>query len=460
MPSSTTPAAESGSALWAPDRRVPTLALILLVTLAAFEAMSVGTALPTLVAELGGQDLYSWPFTSFLAASVIGTVLSGRVCDRLGPVPSLVVAPGLFFAGLVVAGVADNMWVLLVGRVLQGAGAGAQIVALYVMVALVYPERDRPAAFGALSAAWVVPSLVGPGLAGLATELLSWRVVFLGLAPLVLIGWLLLIPVVKTLRARPDAVPEQPDAPRKGLPLAAVCAAVGLSALTWAAEHPQLSSLFLGLGGLVLLAPSLRRLLPPGTLRGKSGLPVVVLSRGLLSGSFFAVQAYIPLVLSNVHGYSPTLAGVPLTVGSLGWSAAAAWQARQRDVQSEVMIRRGFLLLAVALAGAVLIAPAWGPAWLIYPLWAIAGFGMGTAMPNIAVRVLALSTPGDRGFNGAAAQVCDMFGSAALIGLGGVLVGAIASASQPTAAVIPLDLVMAGFALLGAALISRNVTKS
>jgi MFS family permease len=150
---------------------------------------------------------------------------------------------------------------------------------------------------------------------------------------------------------------------------------------------------------------------------------------------------------------------VPLTVGSLGWSAAAAWQARQRGVQSEVMIRRGFLLLSVALAGAALIAPAWGPAWLIYPLWAVAGFGMGTAMPNIAVRVLALSTPNDRGFNGAAAQVSDMFGSAALIGLGGVLVGALASAGQPTAAVIPLDLVMAGFALLGAALISRNVQK-
>ncbi|MGH3991945.1 MAG: MFS transporter, partial [Pseudonocardiaceae bacterium] len=184
----TTTAPRTASALWARDRRTTTAGLLLMVTMAAFEAMSVGTAMPTMVAELRGEALYSWPFTAFLAASVVGTVLSGRLSDTRGPRLPILGGPAVFGAGLVVAGAAPTMAVLLAGRVLQGLGAGMMIVAVYVLIALAYPERDRPAAFGAVSAAWVVPALVGPTIAGLVTEHASWRWVFLGLAPFVLLG--------------------------------------------------------------------------------------------------------------------------------------------------------------------------------------------------------------------------------------------------------------------------------
>ncbi|HEX2132372.1 MAG TPA: MFS transporter [Actinophytocola sp.] len=133
-----------------------------LVTIAAFEHLGVSTAMPRLVADLDGAALYSWPFTAFLAASVMATVLSGRVSDRLGPVPALLAGPALFLAGLFTAGLAQGMPMLLAGRVLQGLGLGTQVVGIYVLVALVFPVRRRPAAFGLLAAAWVVPSLVGP----------------------------------------------------------------------------------------------------------------------------------------------------------------------------------------------------------------------------------------------------------------------------------------------------------
>jgi len=70
------------SPLWAPDRRAATTGLLLLVTLAAFEAMGVSTAVPTLVRELHGESLYAWPFTMMLATQVVGNVVAGRVCDR------------------------------------------------------------------------------------------------------------------------------------------------------------------------------------------------------------------------------------------------------------------------------------------------------------------------------------------------------------------------------------------
>jgi len=466
------------SALWARDRRTTTAGLLLLITMAALEAMSVGTAMPTMVAELHGQALYSWPFTAFLAASVIGTVLSGRITDSRGPRLPLLGGPAVFGAGLLVAGVAPTMPVLLAGRVLQGLGAGVMVVAAYVLIALVYPERDRPAAFGAVSAAWVVPALVGPAIAGLVTEHASWRWVFFGLAPFVLVGVGLLVPLVRTLPAAAhqshQAHPAQERSTRRGVITASVMAGVGLSALTWAAQHPSLATAPLAAGGLVVLVPALRRLLPAGTLTARRGLPTVVLARGLLTGAFFAVEAYLPLTLTAAHGASPALAGLPLTVGALGWAAASTLQGRHPDYPREKLLRAGYLLLAAGLAGTTVAAFGAVPYWLVLPVWTVAGAGMGLGMPSVSVRLLELSPPAERGFNSAALQIWDLLLSAACIGFGGVLLVAFSTASAtasatanasasvsaqaqaPTPAVVLLDLLMAGLALGGAALASRT----
>ncbi|MFD7653157.1 MFS transporter [Actinosynnema sp. NPDC059797] len=446
----TTGTSTGKSNLWTADRRGPTVGIVLLVTLLAFENMGVSTAMPRMVADLGGKDLYAWPFLAFLAASVVATVLSGRLSDLRGPRPSLLVGPALFLVGLLVAGAAQDMTLLLAGRVLQGLGGGAQVVAVYVLIALVYPERDRPAVFGLLASAWVVPSLVGPALSGWLTEVLSWRWVFLGLAPFVLLGVLLLVPVLR------DLPPHNPDRnARRGLPLAALGAGAGVAALSWAAQHPRGLNLLVGLAGLVALVPSLRVLLPKGTLTARPGLPMTILARGLLAGSFFAAEAFIPLTLTSVHGYSAIAAGIPLTMSALGWSTAAWWQSRRPDHPREAFVRRGFALSAAGIAGVTLIAPEWGPAWATPVLWAVAGAGMGLAMSSLSVLTLAASSDVDRGFNSAALQISDMLGSALLVGLGGVLIASVASADAPTAAVLPFDLLMAGLAVLGAVLAGR-----
>jgi MFS family permease len=443
-------------ALWARDRRAATVGLLLLITMVAFEAMSVGTAMPTMVAELHGQALYSWPFTAFFAASVTGTVLSGRVSDTRGPRLPLLGGPVIFGTGLLVASAAPSMMVLLAGRVLQGLGAGVIVVVAYALIALVYPERDRPAAFGAISAAWVVPALVGPAIAGLVTEHASWRWVFLGLTPFVLVGAVLLVPLVRTLpRAAPGTAQR---GTRHGVIVAAAAAGVGLSALTWAAQHPALVVAPLAVAGLVLLVPALRRLLPPGTVTARPGLPTVVLARGLLTGAFFGVEVYLPLTLTAVHGTSPALAGLPLTIGALGWSGASALQGRYPDIPRHRLLRAGFLLLAAGLAGTTVAAFAGLPYWLVLPVWTVAGAGMGLAMPSLSVQLLDLSPPGERGFNTAALQIWDILMSTACIGFGGVLLIAIASTDAPAPAVVPLDVLMAGLALTGAALATRTRT--
>ncbi len=442
---------ESTSALWHPQRRAFTVGLILLVTLIAFEAMGLATALPTMVNELGGQRFYSWPFTVFMAASAVSTVLGGRLADRHGPALPLLLAVPTFALGLLLAGLTPSMTVLLMARALQGLGAGAQIVALYVMIARVYPEQHRPQAFAALSTAWVVPALVGPAVAGLLTEHLSWRWVFLGLAPLVAVGAVLLAPSLRRLRPPEVAAPA-----RSGLPLAALGAAGGAVGLTWAAQNPSWLSLALGVASVVALLASSRVLLPAGTLRGRRGIPVMVLSRGLLAGTFFAAQAFVPLTLTAVHDYSPATAGIPLTVGSLGWTLGALWQSRNSNLSREYIVSAGLALVATATAGLTVTAPAWGPHWMVFVLWAVGGLGMGIAVASTGVRVLALSPRSEQGFHSSALQLSDMLTQTVLIGLAGVLVTALASTEAPTRGVVTVDVLLALSALVGAALARRS----
>ena len=438
----TTETAEAGS-LWSGRYRATTIGMTMLVTIAAFEHLGVSTAMPSMVADLHGEALYSWPFTAFLAASVMATVLSGRLSDRLGPVPALLAGPALFLAGLVAAGVANGMPTLLAGRVLQGLGLGTQTVAIYVLVALVYPSRRRPAAFGLLAAAWVVPSLVGPTAAGLITEHVGWRWVFLGIAPFAVLGVLLLLPTIRSLPTAEGA----PSTVRRGIAPAAVATAFGISALSWAAQHPSLGTLWLGVAALV---PALRVLLPRGTFTARPGLPATVLARGVLAGAFFGVEAYVPLTLTAVHGFSPALAGLPLTVGACGWAAASHWQGRYVDIPRDRLIRLGLTTLGLGLAGMALIGPDWGLAWLVLPCWLVAGTSMGLAYPSISVLSLDYAAPRDRGFVSAALQVSDMTMAAIMVGLGGVMLTTFASTAHPTAAIVPLNLLLATVALVGA----------
>jgi predicted MFS family arabinose efflux permease len=272
--------------------------------------------------------------------------------------------------------------------------------------------------------------------------------VFLGVTPFALLGTVLLVPTVRRLPALDESTPEA--TPRRGVAVAGLAAGLGITALTWAVQHPSLGTLWLGLAGLAAVTPALRVLLPKGTLLARRGLPGTILARGLFAGAFFGVEAYVPLTLVAVHHQSAAMAGLPLTVGSLGWAGASWWQGRHPDVSRAALIRLGYVVLASALAAMTLVAPSWGPAWLAAPLWVVAGAGMGMAIPGISVLTLQYAPPRDRGFASAALQVCDLVFAASTVGLGGVLLTTLASAAVPTAAVIPIDLLMAGVALLGA----------
>jgi MFS family permease len=442
--------------------RTVTVGIVTVVTLVAFEALAVATAMPTAVRELDGLAWYGWAFTAFLVTSVVGMVAGGELSDRWGPARPLLGGFGLFAAGLTVAGVAPNMGVFVAGRAVQGIGAGIQIVAVYVLIAMVYPEGLRPKVFAATAGAWVVPALIGPVVAGAVAQHLSWRLIFLGLLPGALAGVGLLVPTLRRLPARsapvlPDGAGSAHSGVRESGRWVAACAAAGgIAAVQAAGQRADWSALLLAVPGIVLLVVGLRRLLPAGTALLRRGVPAVVGFRGTMAASMFGAESLVPLSLTLVHGYSPTAAGLPLVVSALCWSTSSWWQGRHPDLPRYQLIRVGFVLIGLAVAGMALVAQPATPGWLAYPLWALAGAGAGLTWPSIAVMLLALTPPDRQGVNSAAIQIADSVGSALSIGLGGVLVAAATRGvlGLPRA-VLVLDLLLAGVAVVSVLLAGR-----
>ncbi len=400
---------------FSPRFRVATVGVFALGFLIAFEALAVTTAMPLAARDLHGASVYALTFSSFSAAGVIGNVAGGAWSDRSGPARTLLVGVVLFAAGLLLAGTAWTMPVLIAGRTLQGLGAGGIGVALYVLVARVYPERLHPRIFALLAAAWVLPSLIGPFAAGAVSTYLSWHWVFLGILPLVAGSTALLLP-----QLRRNPMPGTGDRMPASRLAWSVAAAVALLAMRPLLDVPALGPALAALAAVAAIA-ALRPLLPKGALRAARGLPSVIVARGLFSAGFAAADAYLPYSLIALRDLSPVVAGGITTVGAVSWATGSELQSR---LSGRLTDRQCIGIGAgVFFTGAIVVGT--GTATALIPLvavgWLLAGLGIGTAYPRLSTSTLALSAPEERGRNSAALQIGDGFGNGLALTLVGVI---------------------------------------
>ena len=401
-------------------RRLVIAGMIALCSLGAFESLAVSTAMPTVAVDLDGLRHYTLAFAVALATGVVGMLAAGRWCDRSGPTPAMWTGVALFVAGLVVAGTATGMGALVAGRAVQGIGSGLYGVALYVLVARVFAPERRAAVFSAFAAAWVVPAIVGPGLAGLVVEHLGWRWVFLGAAALTVPAALLMRPGLTAADAR-DAAPRDAD-PGDG-----DGDGDGDGAQPGPSPLPAL--------GLAL-----------AVLRARRGLPAVISVRALVSAAFMGAEVLLPLLLVHERRLSPGSAGLILTVGALGWSVAS-W-VRGRDVlhlSHAGYVRLGGVLLALGMAGASVLVLPDVPAGFGMAFWVLSGSGMGLVYPTLSVLTLDLAAPHEQGSASSALQVADAVAAAIASSATGALLWALYDVAGLTAyaAVLGLTSVLA-----------------
>jgi MFS family permease len=408
-----------------------TAGLLLLEALVAIEALIVVTVLPAVERELGGLSLYGWTFTALTLAS-IGTVpVAGRVTDRVGPTPVLLLSVLLYVGGLLVAASAPSMAVVVVGRLVQGVGGGGLYTVSLAAVAKSYPDRIRPRVMALLASMWILPGLFGPIIGSVVAETLGWRWAFLFPIPAIAIGVLLVIPTLRGIAAQSDEE-RLPVLPSLLLMAGAGLLLAGLTEITWA-------TLVLVPAGIAIGLPGFRRITPRGTLVARPGLPAAAAAAFLASCAFLAVDGFLTLMLTNVRGLTIGQAGLIITAASVSW-AAGSWY------ESRVVGRRGarWLTSAGALliaAGTVLVAGGLFreiPIVLPYIGWGVGGLGMGMVFPTIPLSVMGEATRGREAGELSSIILMDFLGVGLGAGLGG------ASVSLAAAGKVSLEAGIAG----------------
>jgi MFS family permease len=400
---------------WAPEYRRLSIGIVALVSVFGFEGIAIGAVMPVAAADLNAISNYAVAFTSFTMASLLGMTFAGLWANKIGLARVVIFAVAALAFGSMVAGFAPNLAVLTLGRSIQGFAMGIDLVTMYVVIGRMYPEALRAKALGMLAAAWVVPGLIGPGLAGLLVEISSWRMTF-WIVPLLLIGpIMLLIPELRKLPFVPS--PVRTDA--RIQITSVLIAIVALSAFQAGASHVGRWNTFIVIaifvGSLAVAAWSTKALMPAGFLRMAPGIPAIIGMRGVVAGSFFAAEIYVPLALQEIRGTSVALSGGVLTAATITWFAGSWLQGSHKlkySRQQVLFVGVVLTALGIALTPVAVFIPTsiFVSAIFASVVWGIAAFGMGMVFPTLGVLMLDQSPDEEHARHSASLQMSDSFG--------------------------------------------------
>jgi MFS family permease len=408
--------------LLGPRYRRLTLGVLMVSTFIAFEQMSVATALPAVLRHLGDVSLYGWAFSAFMLGQVVGIILAGPAVDRIGLARPLLAAGAGFSAGLLIDGTAPSMLVLVVGRAVQGVGAGVITVTLNSAVGRTIDDELRPRAFAAMAVAWVLPSIVGPPIAGVIAQDLTWRLVFLGIVPAVVIGLIIAVPALSAAESARGREAPTGTAGRGWLHtiwLGFALAVGTILALGALGSDPALA-VVLGAAGLAILIYSIRTLLPSPAARGGGRQRGAMFVGGFAAASFFGAEAFLPLALTSIHHRSLTEAGVVLTMAAVAWTSGSWAQVHLRQrLGARRLCAIGLLLIAAGVLGVLAIDWAQTPWWVAFIGWALAPAGMGIITTTVTLVIVSGTDGGPLGEPVASLQVLQTLGTAIITGIGG-----------------------------------------
>jgi MFS family permease len=403
--------------------RALTIGIILILSTVAFEGLAITTIAPTLAHSLQGIHLYGWIFSTFLLFQLIGSMVIGKQIDRHGVIASVLVSFSIFVIGIIIAALSFHMYMLIAGRALQGFGAGSLVTCVYYIVTVRYPDSLRTSILAAFSAAYVLPALIGPYVAGLISIYLSWRFVFWLVLPLIVLALCMTLPSFRSIQKSSNS---EVRGGRKELYAILLAIGTGLLLTGLGRITDWLGVVLTGTGIAIMVHP-LRRLLPQGTFTVTRGLPAIIVTRALYIACYFATESYVVLGLTKVRGITEDLAGLIVAAGALSWSGAAWVQARldRRDLgegrQRRIRIGLCIMIVGVSLVLTSIALSGSGVALALISQ-VITGFGVGLATPTIGAVALQLAEEGKEGEVSAALQFIDSFSIAVSIGISGALV--------------------------------------
>jgi EmrB/QacA subfamily drug resistance transporter len=402
--------------------------IMLSIFLAAIESTVVATAMPTVVASLGGIRIYSWVFSGFLLAQTVTMPLWGRFSDLYGRRPIYLAGLATFLVGSALSGAAQNMVQLILFRMVQGLGAGALMTLGYTIIGELFGLERRARMQGYISSVWGVASLMGPWAGGLLTDHVSWRWVFYINLPFGAVA-MALIAGALTSASRPARRPVVDGA---GVALFAAGVSALLLGIVEAGRVGSWSQIevvaLLALGAALLVAfvgverRAVEPIVPLRLFKNRMVLAAVI-TRFLAGMAMFGALSFVPLFLQTVTGASATRAGVVLTPFVLGWVVMSVVSAR-------LVLRVGYRTVVLIGMASLTVA------FLLFLRWSVtlssgsamvdvllAGIGMGMVVVPMLIAVQSVVARSDLGAATSLTQFFMSIGGA----LGLSLMGAVMS---------------------------------
>lgn len=366
--------------------------IMLGVLLAALDQTIVGTALPTIVADLGGAAHMSWVVTAYLLAETVATVLVGKFGDLFGRKLIFQVSAVIFITGSFLCGLASNMTLLILWRGVQGIGAGGLMVTSMALIADVVPLRERGKYQGAIGAVFGVATVIGPLLGGLFTDHLSWRWCFYVNVPIAI---LVVVAAAKTIPSVRAA--GRPVIDYLGIALVAIGSSALILGTSWGGnEYAWGSPVIIGLfaGGALALAlfclvetRAAEPMLPMRLFRNPVFSVCSVLSF-VVGFAMLGAMTFLPTYLQYVDGDSATVSGVrtlPLVIGLLIASVFSG-NVVSKTGRYRIFPIVGSLVMGAGLYLLSLMGPQTG-IWLESTYMFVLGVGIGLSMQVLTIAV-------------------------------------------------------------------------
>jgi EmrB/QacA subfamily drug resistance transporter len=356
-------------------------AVMLAMFMGAIEATIVSTAMPDIVADLGGFSLYSWVFSAYLLMNSITVLIYGKLSDLFGRRPVLLFGIFVFLIGSILCGFADSMKMLIFYRFIQGFGAGAVTPIATTIVGDIYTTEERAKIQGYLASVWGISAIMGPALGGFLVQFISWRFVFWINIPLGLLSmlglWFFLHETIDKKRPQIDYL----GAGLLSIAISALMIVLVQGGTNWSWISQQSMSLIaLSVVAILMFIWQEKRVaepVMPFSIWKERSIFIANIASLVTGIMLIGISSFLPAFVQGVMEQSPIVAGFTLTTMSIGWPIAST-------VSGRMMIKYGYrttsiiggLSLILGSAMFVLLTPQLGPIWAAAGSFFF-GFGMG-----------------------------------------------------------------------------------